>query len=281
MWLNPNFKVTWVFSKAAKQLTSKKTNDTSRTNKSPLISAGAINDMKFHPIHPHLLISGSKDYSLRLWNIQNSTCIAIFSGIRGHRDEVLSVDMSADGRTMISGGIDHNIMVWSLETDELKEKIEACSSVDGFGRGKRPFAAIRVHFPEFSTRDVHGNYVDTVKYFGSTFLSKSCENNIIWWKRKETPKGMQVSKLFTFDIIDSEIWFMRMELDLQLTQLAVGSQNGKVFIFNLDTEKPINRRITVTHPKCTSPVRQMSFSRNGNILVSACDDGTVWRFDKK
>jgi polycomb protein EED len=237
--------------------------------------------MKFHPTHAHLLASGSKDYSIRLWNIRNATCIAIFSGIRGHRDEVLSLDISADGKSLISGGIDHNIMVWSLESDELCDKITACNGVESFGRGSRPFKSIRVHFPEFSTRDVHGNYVDTVKYFGSTYLSKSCENNIIWWRTRDSPKGPQINKLFTFDIVDSDIWFMRMELDFQLTQLAVGSQNGKVFVFDLDTEKPVNRRSAVGHAKCTAPVRQMAFSRDGNIMVSACDDGTVWRWDRK
>lgn len=206
--------------------------------------AGAINDMKFHPVHPHLLLSGSKDYSIRLWNIRNSTCIAIFSGIRGHRDEVLSIDVSADGTRLISGGIDHNVMIWNLTEDDLKDKIEICNGVEGLGRGAANFKAIRVHFPEFSTRDVHGNYVDTVKYFGDTFLSKSCENNIIWWKRKEEAltKGPHITKLFTFDIIDSEIWFMRMEIDLQMSQLAVGSQNGKVRV-NLDITVVLNLKL--------------------------------------
>lgn len=239
--------------------------------------------MKFHPVHPHLLYSGSKDYSIRLWNIRNSTCIAIFSGIRGHRDEVLSIDVSADGNHLISGGIDHNVMIWNLCDVDLKDKIDACNGVEGFGRGSKNFKSIRMHFPEFSTRDVHRNYVDSVKYFGKTFLSKSCENNIIWWKRKDSvmSKGPQICKLFTFDIIDSEIWFMRMEIDNQMSQFSVGSQNGKVFIFNLDTENPVNKRSTLIHAKCNSPVRQMSFSRNGNILVAGCDDGTIWRWDRK
>lgn len=234
-------------------------------------TAGAINDLKFHTIQPHLLLSGSKDYSIRLWNIRNSTCIAIFSGIRGHRDEVLSIDVTADGSQLISAGIDHNVMIWSLNDVDLKDKIETCNGVESLGKGAKNFKSIRLHFPEFSTRDVHSNYVDTVKAFGNTFLSKSCENNIIWWKRKDQTKGPQVSKLFTFDIIESEIWFMRMETDLQMTQMAVGSQHGKVFIFNLDTESPVNKRSTLSHSRCTAPVRQMSFSRNGNIMVSACE----------
>lgn len=112
---------------------------------------------------PHLLLTCSKDYSIRLWNSKNSTNIAIFAGINGHRDEVLSIDISADGEKFISGGIDHNIMVWSLSSEEINEKIDKCNEIEAFGR--EPFTAIRLHFPEFSTRDVHGNYVDRFVFF--------------------------------------------------------------------------------------------------------------------
>lgn len=97
---------------------------------------------------------------------------------------------------------------------------------------------------------------------------------------KESPKGLVVSKLFTFDINECDIWFMRMELDLAKKFLAVGSQKGKIFVFDLNTEVPTNKRSTLVHVKCNSPVRQTSFSRDGSILMAACDDGTIWRWDR-
>lgn len=74
---------------------------------------------------------------------------------------------------------------------------------------------------------------------------------------------------------------MRMELDLSMRYLAVGSQTGKVFIFDLDTNVPTNKRSALVHLKCNSAVRQTSFSKDGSIIVAACDDGSIWRWDKK
>ena len=84
--------------------------------------------------------------------------------------------------------------------------------------------------------------------------------------------------------------------------MALGNQVGKIFIWDLTSEDVFkNRPHTLTHPKCNAPVRQVTFSKDGrwglkeclyiylsiylsiyvSTMISICDNGTVWRWDRK
>ena len=98
---------------------------------------------------------------------------------------------------------------------------------------------------------------------------------------EEAVRSNEVITYHTFEFEDGELWFVRFGIDHYQKLMAVGSQSGTVYIWNLDVEDPMNiQRGAFTHQKCKSPVRHATFSRDGNVLIVVCDDASIWRWDR-
>lgn len=57
-----------------------------------------------------LLVSGSKDSTLKVWNIKNKK---LAEELPGHEDEVFAVDWAPDGSRVASGGKDKILKLWA------------------------------------------------------------------------------------------------------------------------------------------------------------------------
>jgi len=248
----------------------------------------SINEVKFHPQDPNLLLSVSKDHALRLWNIKTEHNIAIFGGVEGHRDEVLSADFNLEGTKIVSAGMDHSLKIWQFDSEALEEAVKLSYTHDTL-KTKTVFPTELCHFPDFSTRDIHRNYVDCCRWFGDFVLSKSCENSIVCWKpgtlsqdqQNEREREQRSTIIHKLDIRDCEIWFVRFSTDLQEKTLALGNTRGKIYTWDLTVSDPTSLRPSIlSNPKCNTAVRQTSLSRDGAVLIAVCDDGTIWRWDR-
>ena len=72
-----------------------------------------------------MLLSASKDESIRLWNTRCGTCCCIFAGHYGHRDDVLSIDVHPRTHD-VTGGIDttsKNVEFDNGTEDDDKENV--------------------------------------------------------------------------------------------------------------------------------------------------------------
>lgn len=240
----------------------------------------AINELKVHTTDPCLLLSASKDHTLRLWNLKTSVCVAIFGGVDGHRDEVLSTDFNFDGTCILSSGMDHALKMWKMDVPAVQKAIKDSYEYQ-LRVAKRSFKPLLVHYPFFSTREVHRNYVDCVRWFGQLALSKSCENAIVLWKPPETEEVSPIV-LHRLEVTNCDIWYIRFCLDYEQSLLVLGNQVGKVFVWDMMVEDPTKLKpLILSHPKCNTAIRQVTASKDGSCLVAVCDNGTAWRWDKK
>lgn len=139
---------------------------------------GAINQLKC-PVHkPYLLASASMDQSIRLWNINTMVCIATFHGILGHRDEIVTIDFNRNCSQLVSGGMDHVIVVWDLTRKSVATAIVDSCKFDVNKQETHEFKTVVESYPIFRSRRIHVNYIDCVQWMHKHILSKV--NKIIY-----------------------------------------------------------------------------------------------------
>lgn len=203
----------------------------------------AINDMKVHPRDPALVITASKDESLRLWNLRVGITIAVFAGLKGHRGEVVHTDFNRDGSRFASCGIDNSVRIWDFyENENVVAAVKQSHEIADLGfkgthvyadktGSRKKFKVPIAQFPFFVTRKVHKHYVDCVMWVGDLLLSKSVHNRMFLWEPEQDRESLaspatEYTLLEEYVLEVCNVWFIRFALSRNRRLVACG--NDKV-----------------------------------------------------
>ena len=262
-----------------------------------------LSALKFCPVNEWILLSTSFDSSCRLWNLRSGSCIAIFTGEEGHRDVVMTGAWHPLGNKIVSGGHDNLIKIWDVGEDSdvgkaikksFSVKLKAKRTTDGNLQveGATYFAPVMVHFPIFSTRNIHFQPVDCVAFIGDLVLSKANNVMVLWdpdYTNKEECEGVthrppsDVLVLQEYTIVGAHEAFMYYRFSvansLEDFIVAVGNTSGDVLIWS---NGALNKRHSLKlglDQKLETVVRMTAFSPDKRQLLCCCDDGGVWLWD--
>ncbi|KAI8613331.1 hypothetical protein BC830DRAFT_1230569 [Chytriomyces sp. MP71] len=89
---------------------------------------GHTNSVRAIAGHGRVLVSGSYDCTVRVWDLVAGECVHTF---RGHREKVYSVGYSHELGRAVSGSLDATVKVWCTRTGVLLHNLEGHSSLVG------------------------------------------------------------------------------------------------------------------------------------------------------
>lgn len=201
----------------------------------PVLSIAISSDNQF-------LVSGSADYTIKIWELQTSRLIAT---LRGHSEPVYAVAMSPDNQHIVSGSSDNTIKIWELSTGEL-----------------------------ISTLTGHSDSVYSVAISpdGQTIASGSWDNTIKLWNLPDSISAKSGQPICTFTGHSDWVYSLAFSPDGQM--LASGSWDRTVKLWNIAKGKLI--RSLLGH---SDRIFSVAFSPHKQMLASASWDKTIKLWD--
>ena len=225
------------------------------------------------------LASGSRDYTIRLWDVATGNLLRT---LRGHANAVNSVAFSPDGKTLASASFDNTFRLWDAATGNLLRTIEGHMNVDwvfsvSFSPDGETLAGgtdddIRLWEVgtgnEIHTLEGHWGTVLSVSFSpdGKTLASGGTDDTIRLW---DVATG---NELGTHSRHTDNVNSVSFSPDGKT--LASGSEDDDIKLWDVATGYHL--RTLSGH---TDSVHSVSFSPNGKTLASGSRDNTIRLWD--
>ncbi|WZZ61298.1 hypothetical protein YC2023_061405 [Brassica napus] len=168
---------------------------------------GPVNEIRTHPMKPQLVLSASKDGSVRLWNIETGICILVFAGTGGHRSEVLSVDFHPSDMTrFVSCDMEATTKIWSMTASD------------------------------------RSNLLNCNRWYGDNILSKGDACDIRLWPpqlKENSPGEGDYYVRLVYAIPDSYHRIIKFSCDLSMKFVSIGNDKGDIYVWDLKSFPPV------------------------------------------
>lgn len=201
----------------------------------PVLSIAISSDNQF-------LVSGSADYTMKIWELQTSRLIAT---LNGHKEPVYAVAITPDNQRIVSGSSDNTIKIWEFSTGEL-----------------------------IRTLTGHSDSVYSVAMSpdGQTIASGSWDNTIKLWNLPNSIWTQSGQEIHTFTGHSDWVYSLAFSADGQM--LASGSWDRTIKLWNIPQGKLI--RSLLGH---SDRIFSVAFSPHKPMLASASWDKTIKLWD--
>lgn len=143
-------------------------------------------------------------------------CLCVFAGESGHKGPVLSVDFHPSGEFIASSGMDYYCKVWRIPKEY------------------RTLNSLVMQNPIHSSNCILKEYIDCVKWLGKELIICKGINGKIRIIHFSTENSLPLEVLCDLCYpMETSLWYFRFSIDPVSKKLAVGSEKGKIYIFNL------------------------------------------------
>ena len=183
-----------------------------------------VYQLEFHPKDNHLLLSASKDCTVRLWNFSKPELLVIFGGPNSFESDVLCIDWNYNGEYFVGSGVDCVVRIYKI--DELIQNNIKLS------KDKKLVKTILKSSPYFSCNDIHDNLIDCIKYNNKFIISKSVDGIIKEWLPYKDINGQNLFFLINIFVFNTKQLILGIKFCFVEDIIIVGNEMGQIFLFN-------------------------------------------------
>jgi WD40 repeat protein len=222
-------------------------------------------------ISNNLLVSASKDQTIKVWDINAGTELRT---CYGHNKEVTSIRFSPDGNQAISGDLDGTIILWDIDSCQIVHQFYNESEVKSVAWSPNNTYILSGHNnnilklwdintkQELRTFTGHTKWVVSAAFSedGLFVISSSWDNTIRRWNIKTGEHVLHSDQTRILDV----------NFLLNSNYALSGGEDNTLKVWNLNTTKSL---CTLTGH--TDTITSVAISKNGKVLISGSSDKTL------